>query len=204
MAHFRDNTWDANIWNDIVNNNEYSVHGPWPYNLIDIGGHIGSFSFKMLSQHNTQKVVVVEPNIENYNLLIKNLEEYLVQDKVIALNLGIGPPNSKINISNPNLGVNTGGSFYEPSDSGVATTSLDDLISLIDNDLPILLKLDCEGCEYEALASCTKLDRINCVVGEFHNTEINNVLTVKDILSDYSFDYHYRSDNLGLFGAHRS
>lgn len=96
MAHFRDNTWDANIWNDIVNNNEYGVRDPWPYNVIDIGGHIGSFSFKMLSQHNAQKVVVVEPNIENYNLLIKNLEEYLIQDKVIALNLGIGPPTLRL------------------------------------------------------------------------------------------------------------
>jgi len=203
MPYFRDHTWDANIWNDIVHNNEYAVHDPWPYNLIDIGGHIGSFSFKMLSKHDTQKAIIIEPNPENYNLLIKNLEEYIVQNKAIALNLGIGPSNSKINISNNDLGVNTGGSFYAPCDNGIDTISLDDLISLIDNDLPILLKLDCEGCEYEALKSCTKLDRINCIVGEFHNTKINNVLTIKDILSNYVFDYHYRSDSLGLFGAHK-
>lgn len=204
MSHFRPNTWDANIWNDIVNNNEYGVHDPWPHNVIDIGGHIGSFSFKMLSKHDTQKVVVVEPNPDNFDLLTKNLEPYILQNKVVALNKGIGPPNSKINIPNSDLGVNTGGSFYSVSDSGIDTVSLDDLINLIDNDSPILLKLDCEGCEYEALASCTKLERINCIVGEFHTTNTHNIEHIKSSLKNYNFNYHNRSSHLGLFGAHKS
>ena len=76
MPYFRDNTWDSNIWNDIVNNNEYGVNDPWPFNLIDIGGHIGSFTFKMLSKHNTKKAIVIEPNIDNYRLLIKYVQMY--------------------------------------------------------------------------------------------------------------------------------
>lgn len=204
MPHFRENTWDSNIWNDVVIHNEYGVHDDWPHNLIDIGGHIGSFSFKMFSQHNTKKGIVIEPNIDNYNLLIKNLKTFIDSNQVIALNKGIGPPNSKINIPNI-IGENTGGSFYALSDSGVDTVSLDDLIDMIDNDSPILLKLDCEGCEYETLACCTKLDRINCIVGEFHNTSTHNVDFLKHILEEhkYSFGYHYRSSNLGLFGAHK-
>lgn len=204
MPHFRTNTWDANIWNDIVDNNEYGVHNSWPYNVIDIGGHIGSFSFKMITKQDAKKVIVVEPNIDNYNLLIKNLEPYISNNIVIPFNLGIGPPNSKINIPNNSLGENTGGSFYSPCESGIDTISLDDLIELCDNNLPILLKLDCEGCEYEALASCTKLDRINCIVGEFHNRSNQNIDTIKKMLIDqYHFSYHYRSDALGLFGAHK-
>lgn len=203
MTHFRDNTWDSSIWNDIVNNNEYGIYDPWPHNVIDIGGHIGSFSFKMLSQHSTKKVVVVEPNIDNYSLLLKNLDQFITNNKVIALNKGIGPPNTKINIPNE-LGPNTGGSFYSVSTNGIDTISLDDLIDLIDDNSPILLKLDCEGCEYEALASCTKLNKINCIVGEFHKTPTNDINTIQNILKNYNFAYHYRSENLGLFGAHKN
>lgn len=204
MPHFRNNTWDSNIWNDIVNNNEYGIHDKWPHNVIDIGGHIGSFTSKMLSKHDTKKAIVLEPNPDNYNLLTKNLEEYITQNKVIALHKGIGPSGSKINIPNSDLGPNTGGSFYAASDSGIDTIGLDDLIDMLDNNDPILLKLDCEGCEYEALASCTKLERINCIVGEFHVTSTNNEKTIKSILTNYNFDYHYRSSHLGLFGAHKS
>lgn len=203
MTNFRKNTWDEIIWNDIVVHNEYSIHDPWPHNVIDIGAHIGSFSFKMLSLHGAKKVVSIEPNPDNYNLLIKNLEEFINQDKVIALNKGIGPPNSKINIPNE-LGTNTGGSFYSVSEHGIETISLDDLIDLVDDGSPILLKLDCEGCEYEALSSCSKLSKINCIVGEFHITPTHNVDNIKEILKDYNFGYHNRSDHLGLFGAHKS
>lgn len=203
MPQFRDNTWDSNIWNSIVHGNEYGIVQPWPHNVIDIGGHIGSFSFKMLSQHGTKKVVILEPNIDNYNLLINNLQEFILQNKVIAFNRGIGPPNSKISINNSNLGVNTGGSFYAPSDSGVDSISLDDLIDVVDDGSPILLKIDCEGCEYEALVSCTKLNKINCIVGEFHNTPTKNVRDIRNMLSDYHFSYHNTSSHLGLFGAHK-
>lgn len=203
MPYVRDHTWDINIWNDIVLNNEYAIHDPWPYNVIDIGGHIGSFSYKMLTQHNTNKIIVIEPNIDNYNLLIKNLEPFITDNRVIALNKGIGPSGTKISISGT-LGVNTGGSFYTPSNEGIDTLLLDDIINMIDNNLPILLKLDCEGCEYEALASCTQLERINCIVGEFHIIDNHhNVEIIQKILKNYVFDYHFRSDHLGLFGAHK-
>lgn len=202
MPYFRDNTWDSNIWNDIVNNNEYSINDPWPFNLIDIGGHIGSFTFKMLSKHNTKKAIVIEPNIDNYRLLIKNLEEYISAESVIALNLGIGPTDKKINI-NHSLGINTGGAYYSVSEDGVDTISLDGLIELIDNDSPILLKIDCEGCEYEALGSCKQLEKINCIVGEFHVTNTHSIDNIKNYLVNYHLSFHYRSDNLGLFGAHK-
>lgn len=202
MVHFRNNTWDQNIWNDIVYNNEYGINGEWPHNLIDIGGHIGSFSFKMLTHNHTKKVIIVEPNKDNYDILVQNLQDFIKQNKVIAINKGIGPPNSKLNIPTP-LGENTGGSFYSVSPEGVDTINLDSLIDIIDDGSPILLKIDCEGCEYEALSQCTKLSKINCIVGEFHITPQYGIENIKTILQDYNFSYHFRSDHLGLFGAHR-
>jgi FkbM family methyltransferase len=205
MPHFRPNTWDENIWNDIVNKNEYGVHDQWPHNLIDIGGHIGSFSYKMLSKHNTKKVVIVEPNTENYNLLKINLAEFIRENKVITLNRGIGRPETKLDMSDETLGTNTGGCPYFESKSGrIDSISLDSIIDMIDDGDSILLKIDCEGCEYEALSSCTKLSKINCIVGEFHDIdEVRNIGLIRDILKEYNFSYHYKSHHLGLFGAHK-
>lgn len=205
MPSFRENTWDANIWNSIVENNEYSIHNPWPHNVIDIGGHIGSFSYFITTKKHAKKVIILEPDPNNFALLQQNLKEQIDSGTVVALNAGIGSPNSSLSLFAP-IADNTGGIAYvESSNGNIRTFTLDNLIDLLD-DSPILLKLDCEGCEYTALEQCSKLDRIHAIVGEFHvrgnhnNEYLKNILTSKNFI----FNSHFTgSPYIGLFGAHQ-
>lgn len=204
MPTFRSNTWDENIWNSIVHKNEYGIKYDWNHNIIDIGGHIGSFTFFMLKYKKTQKSVVLEPDPDNFKVLKNNLAQFIEQNKVIAINSGIGKPGDKLKLFEhvPN---NTGGIAYVPSSQGqINTVTLDDLIDMLD-DAPILLKLDCEGCEYEALRSCTKLNRISAIVGEFHYAYNKTEQTLREILTSqgFLFHHHHTSANIGLFGAHQ-
>jgi FkbM family methyltransferase len=205
MVSFRPNTWDANIWNSIVENNEYGISTDWPHNVIDIGGHIGSFSYFITRKKGAKKVIVIEPDPSNFKLLQENLEYQIQQGIVVAINAGIGSPNSTLSLVQ-HIPDNTGGISYSESENGtIKTFTLDDLIDTLDNS-PILLKLDCEGCEYAALSQCSKLHRINAIVGEFHVRAEKDATYLQHILSSHNFEfrYHYTGyPNIGLFGAHQ-
>lgn len=205
--YFRPNTWDSNIWHSIVDNNEYGIRDNWPFYFIDIGGHIGSFSYFMMTKKGATKGIVIEPDSDNYNVLTHNLKPYIENNALIALNAGIGLPDHKL-CMHQSAGANTGGIYYIPSNDGnISTIQLDDIINLIaeKDHQPILLKLDCEGCEYEALESCSQLHKISCIVGEFHVRNTRNELTLKTLLEsqNFAFAYHHTGPDIGLFGAHK-
>lgn len=205
MTTFRPNTWDENIWKSIVDHNEYGIVDNWPHNIIDIGGHIGSFTYFMLSKKHSKKSIVIEPDIENFNILLQNLQHYISDNKVIALNVGIGSPQTKLD-SYQKIFDNTGGMSYVESPNGnIDSIPLDTVINMLD-DSPILLKLDCEGCEYYALQSCSQLHRINAIIGEFHVRNSNNANTLRSLLAskNFNFSYHNTSKYIGLFGAHQN
>lgn len=203
---FRQNTWDASIWNSIVHSNEYGITNNWQSYVIDIGGHIGSFSYFITTQKNAKKVITIEPDPDNFRVLQHNLSDLIKQNKVHAINAGIGPSNTNLSLV-ASAGQNTGGISYTPSKDGkISTVSLDDLINMVPQNENILLKLDCEGCEYIALENCAQLNRIHCIVGEYHRRSNNkNQFTIKDILekNNFVFAYHESSAHLGIFGAHQ-
>lgn len=207
MPTFRPNTWDENIWNSIVIQNEYGIHNNWPGIVIDIGGHIGSFSYFMLQYKQAKKVIVIEPDPYNFKILTTNLQEFIDTNRVVAINAGIGKPNSQLKLFAP-IHDNTGGISYVSAPNGdIQTITLDNLIDLADNE-SILLKVDCEGCEYEALRCCTKLQKIQAIVGEFHVRLDCGPETLRSLLesNNFAFRYHFTSssNNIGLFGAHQT
>lgn len=206
MAIFRPDTWDSNIWNSIVHSNEYSIHGDWPHYVIDVGGHIGSFSY-FISTKKARRIVVIEPDPDNYNLLVINLRDQINNNIVVPIHGGIGASSNKLSLHS-RINDNTGGmSYIESSDGPIDSYSLDDLLNILPKDnTPVLLKIDCEGCEYPALENCSQLHRINAIVGEFHVRGDKNQETIRNILESngFIFSSHFTgSNNIGLFGAHR-
>ena len=201
---FRHKTWDYDIWHSIITHNEYQIHDNWNGSIIDVGGHIGSFSYFMLSHRGASSSIIVEPDPHNFLILQHNLSDFINSNKVTAINAGIGSPNSKLQpCSGPH--ANTGGTNYgESPDGTIDSVTLDHLINM-GPEGPILLKLDCEGCEYTALSNCENMSRISAIVGEYHERDSYHHSTLEKFLHDYGFssNYHYTSDSIGLFGAHR-
>jgi FkbM family methyltransferase len=192
--------------------NEYGIRQdgsdprcPWPGDVIDIGGHIGSFSYLAATAMRARKIVVVEPDPDNYALLQHNLGAQLATGQVVAMNLGIGPPGSQLRTDSPSgTRHNTGGIYYAPRDDGtVETTTLDALLELVQD--PILLKLDCEGCEYTALLQSANLQRVQYVIGEYHEGPEHQVEQLAACLESRGFSFHHvrKTSSLGLFSGQR-
>jgi FkbM family methyltransferase len=199
---FRTGTWDKGIWDSVYKNNEYGIKKRWTSSVIDVGAHTGSFT-KFILERGARKVWAIEPDPKNFEILEKNLSKYVTLGKVVLINKAIGPAGELFGPLN-DPGVNTGGVAYGPIEGGtIQTMSLDDIVDDIPG--PILLKVDCEGCEYFALTQMQKLRRINSIVGEYHVRGEFNELTLRDHLTSngFKFSHTVKTHELGLFGAHQ-
>jgi len=181
MITIRENTWDNIVYAEVVNRNDYKLQESLDnYIIIDIGAHIGCFTYACI-QRNAKFIYAYEPMIDNYNLACKNLKEYSnVQLNNLAvwrsdlkempeLNMVIFGENNKLNTGSHNViqSETRGNKNYN-----VQTIALDKIIEEIENKYPenkILLKLDCEGSEYPILLTSNKLDKVDIIVGEYHN-----------------------------------
>lgn len=205
--HFRPGSWDNAIWQSVVRDNEYQfapgsdARVPWAGDVVDIGGHIGSFSYLALTKLQARHVIVVEPDPENFALLQKNLRSFIADGRVTAINAGIGPENAKLALANK-PGSNTGNALFAASDTGtVPTVSLQQLLNSLEG--PVLLKLDCEGCEYSALVAETDLSRVPEIVGEFHELGGHRVEELRTLLTQrgYNFAMTRQEQGQGMFSA---
>lgn len=176
---FRPGTNDASVWRSVVDGNEYFV----PANLspldivIDVGMHIGSFSYLVLARGAGQ-VYGFEANKENYALARKNLVCF--QSQITTVYGAVCRSDSD---SIPlffsgypaftNGTINTGGGDVLSRNGGspVPAIPFDSIIDSVTREgcrRIRLLKLDCEGSEYSILMTSKRLHLIDEIVGEYH------------------------------------
>lgn len=139
--HIRDNVWDENIVSGEFQEDNYFPPSEMKV-AVDIGAHIGGSSIYFASKG--AEVYAYEPDKDNFELLVKNVKENGFEDKIHCFNLAVGSA-SHININTKNSGMN--GAFTDGEKEEVKSISLDEVLA----DIPEcdLLKVDCEGGEYD-------------------------------------------------------
>ncbi|WP_010917131.1 FkbM family methyltransferase [Thermoplasma volcanium] len=116
--------------------------------VIDIGANIGDSSI-YFALNNAKKVIALEPYPYSYNIALKNIKNYDLQDKIILLNAGYGQDGTiKVDPDFKNPGTINLRSFTDGMD--IKILSLKTLLSDYQIDKAVL-KMDCEGCEYNLL-----------------------------------------------------
>lgn len=139
--------------------------------VIDIGAHVGIVSIYLAKQYPDIDVMAYEPSKENFERLQRNIITNGVKN-VHPVNFAITGDGRKLTISG-NPSGNTGGmsAFTTPNGHSqtVESLTLDQLMSGFKRKLK-LLKIDCEGAEYEIIekAAPETLGRIDHLRGEFH------------------------------------
>lgn len=135
--------------------------------VINIGAHIGCFDLYLKSLRPFAEIWSYEPNPNNYSLLRKNIEENHLQDIVLndsAVGSVVGHCQFYLNESNPNES-----SMYADGEKRqIPCTNLPSLLKKMDGKVVDLLKMDCEGCEYEVLLQLPHRGRIKNVLMEYH------------------------------------
>jgi FkbM family methyltransferase len=178
----RPETNDFHIFEAVVWQNEYGLPDRLPGDevVIDIGAHIGSFTYAALMR-GAARVYAFEAHPINYVVALKNLERFA--GRAVCRELAVWRSDSAgetlfndplINYSKPN----TGGFSVVYNDFGLAvqTIALDEILLEASEGLsrPIhLLKIDCEGAEYPILFTSKYLAIVKEICGEYHEIPSN-------------------------------
>ena len=150
--------------------------------VIDIGAHIGLFSLLVSQRCKTGKILSFEPVRENFDLLVSNLKLNHIEN-VLPFNMAVSKNLDKLNLF-LNDDQSAHSIFPKSSESiSVESTSLQKIFEENKISSCKLLKLDCEGAEYEIIDSLPSeyLDKIQNIVIEYHSADTKPEL-VKNLI----------------------
>lgn len=187
---------DLKVITEVVAEDSYGLNdmhssGFRPETIVDIGGHIGSFGVFAKRLWPKAKLIAVEPDVQNYELYKKNIKDNakdIIWDNGKAASC---PSTTVINaaisydetrdyiVKSPRT---SGGWFLRNKEEAqlcvdgttvrctgiqeVKTTTLEEVTKGIDRI--DILKMDCEGGEWDILLNFTQPERVLFVMGEAH------------------------------------
>jgi len=190
---------DMGVIQEIHNENVYQIQRDDIRNnsvVIDIGAHIGVFSVFAAVQAENVTVYSFEPEPGNFELLVRNIAANNLESRIHPINLAVS------NIDIPRKLIRSATSVSAHSFSAnkfldddvkdslaVNCTTLSDIFRKYEINKCDILKLDCEGEEYNILlnASDEILAKIVKIVGEYHDglnqythDDLGNFLSERD------------------------
>lgn len=140
------------VFDEIITKNQYHVFEPDLKGkvILDIGANNGIFTI-LANDYGAKRIIAIESNYSAYNVL-KNNTKNLTNLTIINKAAG-SVSNKKVKVGKESYYGDIDGRCYViPSDDGdVETISINDLLSKINDE--VILKIDCEGSEYDILYS---------------------------------------------------
>lgn len=192
----RANTQDRIAINEVWVYDIYShenIHLDSTATIIDIGAHIGTFTIKSARMAKNGRVLSYELSPDNYKLLVDNvrLNNY---SHVQAFNLGVSDRSGEVTVYFSHNMLKHSIRHTDASHGGlpgiIKTITLDEIITQNNLNRVDLLKIDCEGSEYDILLSTRddSFDKIKNLVVECDVIDkIKNHETLAAFLMSKSF-----------------
>lgn len=179
---------DKIVWHDEYNVAELSFR-PTDV-IIDIGAHIGIFSYLcyLLGNRNINSFEPEPNNTKSFQSNLGDLDGITLFPQAVFRS-DIAPTNSLVqsgfygeNTGNNNIMM--GGSLFDfvsqkgisptiPSAKNIQVIALDEIMSKFERIR--LLKIDCEGSEFPILMTSKLLRRVDRIVGEYHEISVDGM-----------------------------
>ena len=174
----RQNLWDARIVREMFFDKPYIRRvalRPQPV-VVDIGGYIGDFSIYAVRYLGAARVIVYEPTAENFELLKRNVQINGYADRISAVNKAVsGADEVTLNVQlEENDEVHVSAYWYRGAQQRkLPSVTLERLFETHQLDRVDLLKIDCEGGEYDIFPAIPDrlFKRIENIVFEYHRIE---------------------------------
>jgi FkbM family methyltransferase len=185
MTHFerikvRSDTTDSRSVKEIAAYKKVPI--PHGCTVVDIGGHIGSFTNWALDK-GAGNVIVFEPEPDNFRMLRINTKGLPVK----AYRCAVTGDGRKV-VLNVKTSGHTGGHsivYSGPTRKQLVVPSKS-FISIVDRFLPEVVKIDCEGAEYEYGLPHSLPDSVRYLVVELHLQRKSMMKSGKELLRKLS------------------
>lgn len=151
----RNKTYDVHIFyqifiqEDLFLNYEEDIS-----TILDCGANIGLSTLYYQRRFNNPTIIAIEPENENYKLLVKNTQKYL---NISALKSGVFDTDCDLNVIDIGEGEASYRLMPKPVEGKIIQTILCRSINSLMKEFRIskidILKMDIEGCEKECLLS---------------------------------------------------
>ena len=164
---------------DVATFKDIFVHGQYDFKplkpprvIIDAGANIGLTSLVFANRFPDAKIIAVEPELSNYEVLLKNTASY---DNIVTIQAAVWNANGTVDIVDPGLGK---WGFQVGSVDGKEAKSvmtcrgmtIDKIMSDHGIDFIDILKMDIEGGEKEVFEDADKwLGKIGILTVELHD-----------------------------------
>ena len=178
--------WRAgtNDWNTLcscLNEDEYGLNGVEAATVVDIGGYLGGVGIGFAVDHPEARVWIVEPLTANVELIARNIEDNGLGDRVTLLHRAADRPGRKDTTVRWSFGDDETGRHHRfvgnstlsdhstvHESEPVSCIDLGSLVQLAGGRID-LLKIDCEGAEYDILSDADALSHVGIIRGEYHD-----------------------------------
>jgi len=197
----RRNLWDAEIVREIFFEQPYTRHLRLPPNpvIIDVGGYIGDFALFAVTYLNAARVAVYEPTEENFAMLTRNIALNGYGDRIVPVQKAVGESGEMtLHVRTLDDGeIHTSPHLYADDEHRtVPSVGLAEILDAHDLDSVDLLKVDCEGGEYEIFASVSDavLERVKNIAFEYHTVDGHEATLARVMNRLSSAGYALRKD----------
>ncbi|WP_404984544.1 FkbM family methyltransferase [Chryseobacterium sp. M5] len=161
---------DLEVFKQIFIEKQYQPnHYKNPKTIIDAGGNVGLFTVLMKNKFPDAKLVIIEPDSDNFMMSEKNLKNY---SNVQLLNKGVWSSDVKLRIIDEDASK-WGIQVVEDNENGkIEAISIDTIIKENNFDRIDLLKMDIEGSEKEVFSKNYEnwLPKVKIIVIELHDS----------------------------------
>lgn len=192
---------------------EYNIVLPFDFVLIDVGMNVGFTSLFFAQQANVTKIIGFEPMSETYRCLQENLalNPDLAQ-KIIPYNFGLGGTTRRQTVEYCFTYKGGVGILGLPSDIKASAEFHEEEICIKDAGETLeqiigqglqenyVIKMDCEGAEYEIFENETfrrLLRKVRVIMLEYHRLGYQ---IIKERLETAGYEVLLKTDELGING----
>lgn len=162
--------------------------------VVDVGAHIGAFSILAATLVPEGKIYSYEASPANYRVFRDNIQLNNLEGKIVASQLAVCGSSGKRRLYLASKSTQSHSLVPEISNEGRSTevgcVGLDEVFESREIMNCGLLKLDCEGAEYEILLTIKDkyLKRVKRISVEYHSVQGCNIATVRERLEGLGFD----------------
>ena len=197
-----ENWQDSVSVKEIFIENEYDSLKVKDKIVIDVGANVGDTSI-LFSRLGAKKVIALEPQLKFFNRCKRNIEINNLEEKIQLFNAGLDDKQGFFIIDENEDSKHFS---FKNTKKGIKIPKMI-LEDIIPNEKNLILKLDCELCEYNVILNTEKqiLQKFEMILIEFHDGNKNLIeklssigFEIKILNSRFTYRKKYRGHILAI------